>query len=202
LCLDDHKDKLGKLYGNIPLDPDHDTNYPNSPLKSIELDYLKDWKPGRIFQLVERLANKYIEKSNVTQPPVPTEIIDVFDIDRPVEIRPVSLKAYQGAIWYIDDTWVLQLNKQEPPESQRVTLFHEIFHVIAHIKSTPIFRQRGIQEGFFNELLADYFAGCILTPRKLVAEKWADVKELKRMAEIFQVTELTMWFRLKTMHLL
>lgn len=202
LCLDDQKDKLGRLYGGATLSVDFDSERIDDFSKVVGHDFLENWKPGPIFQLVERLANKYLEQSNITQPPVPAQIIDTFDIDRPVEIRPVSLKAYQGAVWYTDGSWVVHLNNQEPPVSQRVTLFHEIFHIIAHTKSTPVFRQRGIREGFFNELLADYFAGCILTPRKLVAEKWAEVNELKRMTEIFQVTELAMWFRLKTMRLL
>ena len=202
LCLDDHKDKLGKLYGGTPLDVDFDTERIGAFNKVVGRDFLENWIPGLIFQLVERLANKYIEQSTITQPPVPAQIIDTFDIERPVEIRPVSLKAYQGAVWYTDDRWVIHLNSQEPLGSQRITLFHEIFHIIAHAKSTPVFRQRGARGGFFNELLADYFAGCILTPRKWVLGKWAEVKELKRIAEIFQVTELTMWFRLKRMHLL
>jgi len=50
-------------------------------------------------------------------------------------------------------------------------------------------------------MLADYFAGCILMPKAWVEKKWAEVKDVRRMAEIFQVTELAMWIRLKTMGL-
>lgn len=202
LCLDDHKDKLGKLYGGTPLSVDFDTERIDDFNKVVGNHFLENWVPGPIFQLVERLANKYIEQSNIAQPPVPAQIVDRFDIDRPVEIRHVSLKAYQGAVWYTDGSWVVHLNSQEPLEMQRTTLFHEIFHIIAHTKSTPVFRKRGVRVGFFNELLADYFAGCILTPQKWVAEKWAETNDLKQMAEIFQVTKLAMWFRLKTMRLL
>ncbi len=202
LCIDDHKDKLGGLYGDTPLNVDLDVDRIDNFGKVVGPDFLKNWIPGPIFRLVERLANKYIEQSNITQPPIPVQIIDIFGIDHPVEIRPVSLKAYQGAIWYTDDGWVIHLNRHESLGSQRITLFHEIFHIIAHTKSTPVFRQRGIREGFFNELLADYFAGCVLTPQKWVSEKWAETNDLKRMVEIFQVTELAMWFRLKTMRLL
>ena len=202
LCLNDHKDKLGKLYGGTPINVDFDTERIDDFSKVVGNRLLENWIPGPIFQLVERLANKCIEQSNITQPPIQAQIIDTFDIDRPVEIRPVKLKAYQGAVWYTDDRWVVHLNSQEPLGSQRTTLFHEIFHIIAHTKSTPVFKKRGVREGFFNELLADYFAGCILTPQKWVAEKWAETNDLKRMAEIFQVTKLAMWFRLKTMRLL
>jgi len=201
-CIDDHKDKLSRLYGGTPLNAGFGTERIDSFSEAVEVDFLGKWVPGPIFQLVESLADKYIEQSAITQPPVPAQIIDTFDIERPVEIRPVSLKAYQGAVWHTKDGWVIHLNKEESLESQRVTLFHEAFHILAHTKSMPVFRKRGVTEGIFNELLADYFAGCILTPKKWVAGKWAETNDLKRMAEIFQVTELTMWFRLKTMRLL
>ena len=51
-------------------------------------------------------------------------------------------------------------------------------------------------------MLADYFSGCILMPKEWVKEKWAEVNDLKQMAEIFQVTEVSMWIRLKTMGLI
>ena len=65
-----------------------------------------------------------------------------------------------------------------------------------------IFKKQGIKEGVFNEILADYFAGCVLMPKGWVREKWAEVNNLKQTAEIFQVTELSMWIRLKTMGLI
>ena len=49
--------------------------------------------------------------------------------------------------------------------------------------------------------LSDYFAGCVLMPRGWVKGKWAEVNDLKQTAEIFQVTEVSMWMRLKTMGL-
>lgn len=65
-----------------------------------------------------------------------------------------------------------------------------------------MFRKRGTKEGSFNELLADYFAGCILMPREWVKEKWAEVKNLRSMAEIFDVEEPLMWIKLREMALI
>jgi len=45
-----------------------------------------------------------------------------------------------------------------------------------------VFRKRGTKEGSFNELLADYFATCILMPKEWVTEKWAEVKDLDRVS--------------------
>ncbi|MCK4791070.1 MAG: hypothetical protein KAV87_45475, partial [Desulfobacteraceae bacterium] len=76
LCLDDHKDKLGKLYGGTPLKVDFDSERIDDFNEVVGYDFLNNWVPGPIFQLVERLANKYVEQSNITQPPVPAQIID------------------------------------------------------------------------------------------------------------------------------
>ncbi|GAG36112.1 unnamed protein product [marine sediment metagenome] len=56
-------------------------------------------------------------------------------------------------------------------------------------------------QGSFNELLADYFAVCILMPREWVKEKWAEVKDLDKMAEIFDVPKSAMCIRLKRLGL-
>ena len=65
----------------------------------------------------------------------------------------------------------------------------------------PVFRKRGAIGGSFNELLADYFAMCTLMPRQWVREKWAEVKDLDRMAEIFDVPKPAMCVRLRQLGL-
>jgi hypothetical protein len=40
-----------------------------------DYDFIKRMRYEILFQLVERLANKYLKKGNVEQPPVPTELI-------------------------------------------------------------------------------------------------------------------------------
>jgi Zn-dependent peptidase ImmA (M78 family) len=144
------------------------------------------------------LAIKYLEKAGFSQPPVPTELIRCFDVSPPIEVRLLPLKAYHGAVWHLEDGWVIYLNTNDTPYRQRLALFHEAFHILAHSKATPVFRKRGISEGFFNEILADYFAGCILMPNEWVKEKWAEVNDLRQMAKIFHVTELAMWIQLRT----
>ena len=56
------------------------------------------WKPGRIFQLVESLAEKYIKKAKLSRPPVLTELVEQLGIIPGIEIRPLLLKAYHGAV--------------------------------------------------------------------------------------------------------
>jgi len=200
-CFNDNKEMFSGLYGTYVTDSSGDDNELDAFRHLFEHSFPRKWIPGRIFRLVEALANKYIKKAKLTQPPVIAELVKQFDISPGVEIRPLPLKAYHGAVWHQEDGWVIHLNAEDKPARQRVTLFHEIFHILAHYRATPIFRKRGAKEGLFNEILADYFAGCVLMPKEWVKEKWAESNDSKQMAEIFQVTEVSMWIRLKTMGL-
>jgi len=156
----------------------------------------------RLCQLVERLAEAYLEMGRIRCPPVSTKLVKVFDPENPVEIRQLKLKAYHGAIWSQQDGWVIQVKDSDAAPTVRFTIFHEAFHILAHCRTTPVFRKRGSVVGSFNELLADYFAFCILMPREWVAEKWAEVRNLERMAEIFVVPKSAMCIRLRQMGLI
>ncbi|MFC1983509.1 ImmA/IrrE family metallo-endopeptidase [Chloroflexota bacterium] len=201
-CFSDNKEMFTGLYGTHVKGSSGGETELYAFRSLFEYNFPRKWICGRIFQLVEALANKYIKQSKLNHPPVITELIKQLDISPSIEIRTLPLKASHGAIWHLEDGWVIHLNAEDKPAAQRVTLFHEVFHILAHSRATPVFRKRGIKEGSFNEMLADYFAGCILMPKEWVKEKWKEVNDLKRIAEIFQVTEVSMWVRLKLMGLI
>ena len=156
---------------------------------------------SRLFQLVELVSQRYIKMGEVRSPPVPTEIIALIDQRGITEIRTVPLKAYHGAIWHPKEGWIIQVKADDTSAMKRFTMFHEAFHILAHCGGTPVFRKRGLEQGSFNELLADYFAICILAPRRWVRENWAEVRDLDRMAEIFDAPKPAMCIRLRTMGL-
>ena len=62
---------------------------------------------GRICQLVGRLTQSILEKNKIYRPPVPTELVSLFDEERPVEVRLIPLKSYHGAIWRLENSWVI-----------------------------------------------------------------------------------------------
>jgi len=161
-----------------------------------------DRECGRVFQLVERLAEDYLKKAMVHCPPVPADIALLADEKRLVEVRLLPLKAYHGAIWRLGKVWVIQLNSDDALAVRRFALFHEVFHILAHRKATPVFRKRDCESGAFNELLADTFAAYILMPEEWVKEKWAEVNDLNQMAKIFQVPKSAMCIRLKILGLI
>jgi Zn-dependent peptidase ImmA (M78 family) len=81
-------------------------------------------------------------------------------------------------------------------------LYHEIFHILAHSKATPVFKKIGChREGIFNEMLADHFSSACLVPEKLARKTWPMVKDINKMTELFDVPAPIMWLGLKLMHL-
>jgi len=158
---------------------------------------------GRIFQLVTMLATRYQVEAGIDRLPVPTDLITQTGNNLPIEVRQVPLKAYHGAVWRLSDCWMVHLNSNDTPDKRRFTLYHEIFHILAHCKATPVFKKISCsREGSFNELLADHFAAVILLPEKWVKEKWTDVKDVSQMAAIFEVPKSVMYLGLRGMHLI
>ena len=190
-CVDDNRERLQRLLDEKRTNLD-------------AYDFIESEAKGRcrLTQLVERLAQKYLEMGEVCHPPVSSGLITLLDRQRIVEIRQLPLKAYHGAIWRHTNEWIIQVKEADAAPTMRFTVFHEAFHILAHCRTSPVFRKRGSIVGSFNELLADYFALCTLMPRQWIAEKWAEVKDLDRMAESFAVPKSAMCIRLRQLGLI
>lgn len=188
-CLDDSRKHVNLL---IESEQSDSSNY----------DFIKGAPLCMVFESVERLAEKYLKTGKVHCPPVPADIVRLADDQHPVEVRQTSLKAYHGAIWRLREGWVIQLKNDDTSATRRFTLFHEAFHILAHLRATPVFSKRGGREYIFNETLADAFAAFILMPKQWVKEKWAEVEDLDRMAKTFDVPRSVMCIRLKRLGLI
>jgi len=165
---------------------------------SIQFDFPSSRHMGGIFNLVKRLAVRYRTEAGIDRLPVPADLITHGGDGCPIEVQELPLKAYHGAIWRLNDCWVIQLNSNDTPARKRFTRYHEIFHILAHCKATPVFKKASYnQEGSFNELLADHFAVIMLMPEKQVKERWAEVKDINQMATIFDAPESVVWCALK-----
>ena len=157
----------------------------------------------RVFKLIEKLANKYLDEGKVDYPPVPIELVSIFDKLHPIEIRLVPLKNHHGATWCLDDNCVIQLNSNDTPGIQRFTLFHESFHCLVHCRGAVISRVTDkINRGPFHEMMAERFSACILMPAKLVRNRWSESHNIDMIAEVFNVPKTLVPLRLKFLHLI
>ena len=188
-CISEHKEQVNQLFESSHFDY---RNY----------DFLDFAGHCRIFELVEQLAQKYIEMGDVRLPPVPAVLVALFDNKR-IEIREIPLKVYHGAIWQLKDSWIVHLSAKDASTKKKFTLFHEGFHILAHCAiASPVFRRKGTGAAAFNELLAEHFASCLLMPRKWVEENWAQLQDVGKTAEIFDVPQPAVRIRLKLLGLI
>jgi len=191
-CIVDHKEFMGDmsyLINSNEIDPSRGC-------------VLRMLKHGRIFNLVESLANRYLDLANITSPPVPESLIEYIGQPDVIEIRLVPLASYHGALWYLDNSWIVQISSNDDYRVRRLTVFHEAFHILAHTNGTPVFRKINSKKGAFNELLAEYFAYNMLMPETWVRNTWAQVKDIDKMAEIFAVPQSTMITTLSSLQLI
>jgi len=191
-CADDNRKILEQVYRDDDFRPEKYRNIVDATHSAT----------SEMAKRIEKLAWWYLKQGNCYCPPVSTELVSLADDQKPIKVRLLPLKAYHGAIWRLNGGWVIQLKDDDTSATKRFTLFHEAFHILAHCRSVPVFRKRGVEQGYFNELLADYFAACVLMPRRWVMEKWAEVQDLDKMAEIFVAPKGAMWFQLKLLGLI
>jgi predicted transcriptional regulator len=150
---------------------------------------------------VEKLASEYLAEAGVPGPPVPSELIDLFDNSKEIEVRLVPLKALHGVVWLLRRGWIIQLNSRDPSRVRRYSMFHEAFHIACRI-TYPAFDRAEARRTSFKEVLADYFAACFLMPKEWVEEYWPEVQDIRAMAGRFDVPLSQMRRRLNQLNLL
>lgn len=69
--------------------------------------------------------------------------------------------------------WVVYLNRIDSWRRQRFTLFHEFKHIIDHGHRHVLYAGPGHYDPDVEaERAADYFAGCVLVPKKFLKRAW------------------------------
>jgi hypothetical protein len=167
-----------------------------------DFDFLKYDTYCLMFRMLEKLAQKFLRTGGVYTPPVPDDLITVLNLPGKVEVRVVPLRACHGAVWQLRDGWIIHLSSNETSAMKRFVLFHEAFHVLAHSNTSPIFNKMNGIRGAFNEMLADFFSCSLLLPKKWAQAKLMEVRDIHRLATIFDIPEPFVVIRLKRMGLI
>jgi hypothetical protein len=159
-------------------------------------------RPGCCWVLatVERMAAGYLDRQHIDRPPAPSSLIEAFDDTRDIEVRLLPLRSLHGAVWLIENEWVVQLNATDSPEERRETLFHEAFHIACR-SASPAFRRVDMGQRPFRDILADHFAACLLMPKDWIEDYAPAIRDTARMARVFDVSVSAMRHRLKQLGL-
>lgn len=142
--------------------------------------------PAEAMQIAEWQATSLLELAALSEPPTPADLISELprvlvqtDVDLPVS----GCTAWQGG------PWLIVLNGAEPRVRQRFSLAHEFKHAIDHRYRDVMYVDRPKLSAYQQaEQAADYFAACLLMPKRWLKAAWGDgfqrVSELSRLFDV------------------
>ena len=141
--------------------------------------------PSETLRLAELQANRLLEHFAISTTAVPEELIT--ELPRILMLRepvPVSGSAYWNGRY-----WLITVSSDEPRSRQRFSLMHEFKHVLDHTTKQFLYRDRPFQSAHEQaERVADYFAACLLMPKRMVMRLWCsghqDIAELAHKLEV------------------
>jgi Zn-dependent peptidase ImmA (M78 family) len=128
--------------------------------------------PAEAALVAEWQATELLELAGLTGPPTPATLISELprvlvrtDVDLPVS----------GCTAWTAGRWLIVLNGAEPLARQRFSLAHEFKHAVDHRFRDLLYVDRpGLSAYAQAELAADYFAACLLMPRRWVKQAWGE----------------------------
>ncbi len=170
------------------------------------LAMLRDLVPDRTITLREALviaelqANRLIDYFQITCPSTPDEIIReiphvliTYDSNMPVS----------GATFWNGHNWIISLNSNESYLRHRFSTMHEFKHILDHTKRIYLYPNHfDRSSNYMPERIADYFAACVLMPKKWVKRLWCDgCQVIGELAQKFEVSNQAMKFRIDELDL-
>lgn len=130
----------------------------------------------------------------IRTPELPEEAIGSIPRIKVVEIDNLPSS---GTSQWSNGTWIIGIDANEPWQRQRFTTAHELWHVInwqteKFLCAPGPFRSPSEKR----ELLADYFAGCLLMPKSHIKLLAGRLYPISAIADTFGVSERAVRFRL------
>lgn len=141
---------------------------------------------GESLRVAELQAAKLLSLFDINDGPVPSELIT--ELPR-IKVVYADLPVSGTSHWNGSD-WVITLNRHEATVRQRLTLAHEYKHIVDHGSTKRLYTGswRHSAEAQ-SEQAADYFAGCVLVPRRLLKRAWGNgIQDPIDLARHFKVS--------------
>lgn len=151
--------------------------------------------PSETLRLAELQANHLLHHFKIETASVPAEIIS--ELPRIRIVREHDLPVSGAAHWN-GRYWVITINGNEPLVRQRFSLMHEFKHLLDHTTKQFLYSDRPYQTaGEQAERVADYFAACLLMPKKIVKRLWCQGNQnIAQLAATLDVSPRALRFRL------
>jgi Zn-dependent peptidase ImmA (M78 family) len=148
-------------------------------------------------RIAELQANKLLESHGITGYCVPSDLI--------TELPKISIRyggqLVSGASYWDkqQQQWIIQLSRADSWQRRRFTLAHEYKHIIDHGRQFLLYRGTPRTTAALQaEHASDYFAGCLLVPRRMLKRAWGNgIQKTTELARLFQVSEQAIGVRLR-----
>lgn len=156
--------------------------------------------PSEALRLAELQANHLLHHFGIETNAVPEEIVS--ELPRVRIVREYGLPVSGAAHWN-GRYWIITLNADEPLFRQRFSLMHEFKHVLDHTTRDFLYHDRPSRTADEQaERVADYFAACVLMPKRVVKRLWCQGNQnLLELAETLFVSTRALRFRLEQLGL-
>ncbi len=146
-------------------------------------------------RIAELQANHLLEHFAIDTTAVPDEIVS--ELPRIKIEREHGLPVSGSAHWN-GRYWVITLSADEHRLRQRFSLMHEFKHVIDHTTKDFLYAGRPTGSAYEQvERVADYFAACLLMPKRVVKRLWCQGHQnIANLADMLQVSPAALRYRL------
>ncbi|MCU1479809.1 MAG: ImmA/IrrE family metallo-endopeptidase [Subtercola sp.] len=149
---------------------------------------------GETLQIIERQATKFLEIHDFIDAPIPIEIIG--DLPR-IRIVSESDMPISGSSAWDGQSWLISLNATESWARRRFTLAHEYLHIVHHGFAERLYSSNPAVAAVQAEQAADYFAGCLLVPKRLLKSIWCNnTQDVRQLSQVFDVSAAAIRVRL------
>ncbi len=140
---------------------------------------------------LERLLEHFAIETTAVPDEIVTELPRI-KIERERGL-PVSGSAHWNGRY-----WVITLSADEHRFRQRFSLMHEFKHVIDHTTKDFLHEGRPTSSAYEQaERVADYFAACLLMPKRVVKRLWCQGhQDIANLADLLQVSPAALRYRL------
>lgn len=125
-----------------------------------------------------------------------------------------SADTWAGLISKRNQTTQIFVEQSDPPYRKRFSIAHELGHHFLHLvedgeiidSRADMFREKepsgeSMSTERIREIQANWFAAALLMPEDLVRMEWRKTPDMRRMAELFNVSEEAMGYRLDALDL-
>ncbi len=146
-------------------------------------------------RIAELQANRLLEHFDIKTAAVPDEI--VTELPRIQVERELGLPVSGSAHWN-GRYWVITLSANEHRLRQRFSLMHEFKHILDHTTKDFLYRDRPTSSAYEQaERVADYFAACLLMPKRVVKRIWYQgPQDVARLADLLRISPAALRYRL------